>query len=130
MALAEEYEGPGRGHTGGHGEGAGKSSVSSSLAHLVAGSQGVITKRIDSALLEGQELLSRILRRATLVALGSALAVAAWLATVACVVLFANPRASMALRLAVFALLNGAGALALIALALRRPRYTEHAGAQ
>jgi hypothetical protein len=49
---------------------AGEPSVSSSLEHLVAGGQGVITKRIDLALLEGQELLSRSSQRAALVGTG------------------------------------------------------------
>ena len=52
----------------------GEPSVSSSLEHLVAGSQGVTTKRIDLALLEGQELLSRTLQLAALVAFAMVLA--------------------------------------------------------
>ena len=55
-------------------------SVTSSLGHLVAGSQGVITKRIDLALLEGRELLSRSIERAALVGAGMVLAAAAWFA--------------------------------------------------
>lgn len=97
----------------------GEPSVSSAIEHLVAGSQGVITKRIDLALLEGQELLSRTLQRAALVTLGMVLAAGAWFAVAACLVLLVTPNASMVLRLAAFGLLNGACALALIALALR-----------
>ena len=61
--------------------------VSSSLDHLVAGSQGVITKRIDLALIEGQELLSHTLQRAALVGFGMVLAAGAWFAVAACLVL-------------------------------------------
>jgi hypothetical protein len=117
VTPAEEHTTPSdhaRGHDGGG------AAVSSSLAHLVAGSQGAITKRIDLALLEGQELLSRTLRRAALVALGLAMAVAAWFATAACLMLFVNPGASPVLRLATFALLNAGAALAFVALAMRR----------
>ena len=80
------------GERAGHGA-TGEPSVSSSLEHLVAGSQGVITKRIDLALLEGQELLSRTLQRAALVGVGMVLAAAAWFAVAACLVLFATPDA-------------------------------------
>jgi len=47
---------------------------------LVAGSQGVITKRIDLALLEGQELFSRSIERAALAGAGAVLAAVAWFA--------------------------------------------------
>lgn len=97
-------------------------SVSSSLEHLVAGSQGVITKRIDLALLEGQELLSRTLQRAALVSGGMVLAAAAWFAGAAALVLFVMPDANPVVRLAAFALLNGTCAAGLVTLALRRGR--------
>ena len=97
----------------------GEPSVSSSLEHLVAGSQGVITKRIDLALLEGQELLSRTLQRAALVAFAMALAAGAWFAVAACLVLLVTPNASPVIRLAAFGLLNAGGALGLVALAVR-----------
>jgi uncharacterized membrane protein YqjE len=98
-------------------------SVSSSLEHLVAGSQGVITKRIDLALLEGQDLLSRTLQRAALVAFGMVLAAGAWFAVAACLVLLVTPNATPVLRLAAFGLLNAGGALGLFALAMRgRPQ--------
>ena len=58
--------------------GAAEPSVSSALEHLVAGSQGAITKRIDLALLEGQELLSRTFRGAALLGFGMVLAAGAW----------------------------------------------------
>jgi hypothetical protein len=105
------------------GDGAtGEPSVSSSLEHLVAGSQGVITKRIDLALLEGRELLSRSTERAALLGAGMVLAAAAWFAGAACVVLFTTPGASLVVRVGAFGLLNGAGAVGLVTLAMRRGR--------
>ena len=110
------------------GEGAGRHveadepSVSSALEHLAAGSQGAITKRIDLALLEGQELLSRTLQGAALSGLGMVLAAGAWFAAATCLVLLATPEANLVVRLAIFALLNAAGAVGLVALAMRRRR--------
>ena len=103
-----------------NGDGTGEPSVSSSLEHLVAGSQGVITKRIDLALLEGRELLSRSLQGAALVGLGIVLAAAAWFAVAAGVVLLVIPDASRVVRLAAFGLLNGGTAAGLVTLAMRR----------
>jgi hypothetical protein len=100
----------------------GESSMSSSLEHLVAGSQGVISKRIDLALLEGRELLSRSIERTALVGAGMVLAAAAWFAGAACVVLLIAPDASLVVRVAAFGLLNGAGACGLVTLAMRRGR--------
>lgn len=121
MALPEAHAT--QGDSAGWHSPAGEPSVSSSLEHLVAGSQGVITKRIDLALLEGQELLSRTLRRAALVAFGLVLASGAWFAVAACLVLLVTPNANAVLRLAAFGLLNAGGALGLFALAMRgRPQ--------
>ena len=121
MTLAEVHATQGD-SAGGHGA-AGEPSVSSAIEHLVAGSQGVITKRIDLALLEGQELLSRTLQRAALLAFGMVLAAGAWFAVAACLVLLVTPSANLALRLAAFGLLNVGGALGLVALAMRgRPQ--------
>jgi uncharacterized membrane protein YqjE len=100
----------------------GEPSVSSSLEHLVASSQGVITKRIDLALLEGRELLSRTLQGAALVGLGIVVAAAAWFAVAASVVLLVIPDASWVVRFAAFALLNGTCAVGLVTLAMRRGR--------
>jgi uncharacterized membrane protein YqjE len=94
-------------------------SVSSSIEHLVDSSQGVITHRIDLALLEGQEWLSRTLRVAALVGFGMVLAAAAWFAVAAYLVLLVTPDANLGARLALFGLLNGAAAVGLVALALR-----------
>lgn len=121
MALPEGHAT--QGDSAGWHSPAGEPSVSSSLEHLVAGSQGVITKRIDLALLEGQEVLSRTLQRAALVAFGMVLAAGAWFAGAACLVLLVAPNANLVLRLAAFGLLNAGGALGLVALAMRgRPQ--------
>jgi len=121
VALAETHATQGD-SAAGHGA-TGEPSVSSSLEHLVAGSQGVITKRIDLALLEGQDLLSRTLQRAALAAFGMVLAAGAWFAVAACLVLLVIQTPNPVVRLAVFGLLNAAGALGLIALAMRgRPQ--------
>jgi putative superfamily III holin-X len=98
--------------------------MSSALEHLLAGSQGAITKRIDLALLEGQEVLSRTLRGAALVGFGMVLGAGAWFAAATCLVLLVTPDADPVLRLAIFGLLNGAGAAGLIALAIRGRRQT------
>lgn len=97
-------------------------SVTSSLEHLVAGSQGVISKRIDLALLEGRELLSRTVQGAALLGFGAVLAAAAWLSLAGGVVLLVFPDASWVVRLTAFGLLNGGGAVGLVALAMRRVR--------
>jgi uncharacterized membrane protein YqjE len=100
----------------------GEPSVSSSIEHLVAGSQGVITKRIDLALLEGQDLLSRVLERAALVSAGIVFAAAAWFAGAAALVLFVMPDATRVVHLTAYALVNGACAVGVVALAPRRAR--------
>jgi uncharacterized membrane protein YqjE len=82
----------------------------------------VITKRIDLALLEGRELLSRTLQSAALVGIGIILAAAAWFAATACVVLLVIPDARWVARLAGFGLLNGGTAVGLVTLAARRGR--------
>jgi uncharacterized membrane protein YqjE len=97
-------------------------SVSSALEHLAAGSQGVITKRIDLALLEGQELLSSTFRGATLLGFAVILAAGAWFAAATGLVLLATPDANLMVRVGIFALLNAAGAVGLIALAMRGRR--------
>jgi len=96
--------------------------VSSSLEHLVAGSQGVITKRVDLALLEGQELLSRAIARGALVGAGLLLAAAAWFAATGAVVLFTLPDAGPVIHLSAFGVLNAGGAVGFGALAMRRGR--------
>ena len=100
----------------------GEPSVTSSLEHLVAGSQGVITKRIDLALLEGQDLLSRVLERAALVGAGIVFAAVAWFTGVAALVLFVMPDATPVVQLTAYALVNGACAVGVVGLAPRRAR--------
>jgi hypothetical protein len=92
------------------------------LEHLAAGSRGAIGDRIDLALLEGQELLSRAFRGAALLGVGMVLATGAWFAAATGLVLLATPDASLVVRLADFALLNAVGAVGLVALAVRRRR--------
>jgi len=105
-----------------NGDSTGESPMSSALEHLVAGSQGVISKRIDLALLEGQELLSRSLERAALLGAGIVLVAAAWFAGAGALVLFVVPTANSVVRLAAFGLLNGGAAVGLIMLAMRGGR--------
>lgn len=96
--------------------------MSSALERLGAAGQGVVAKRIDLALLEGQELLSRALGRAALLGPGTVVAVVAWFALAAAVVLVIAPAASMAVHLAIFGLVNAGAALVLVALGVRRGR--------
>ena len=100
----------------------GEPSVSSSIEHLVAGSQGVITKRIDLALLEGHELLSRSIERGALAGVGLVLAAAAWFAAAGAFVLVVLRDASPVVHLTAFGLLNAGGAVGFVALAMRRGR--------
>lgn len=73
------------------------------------------TGRLDGA------LLPRALQRAALLAFG--MAAGAWFAAAACLVLWLDPSAIPVLRLAAFGLLNAAGALGFVALAMQdRPR--------
>lgn len=97
-------------------------SLSSALERLGTAGQGVIAKRIDLALLEGQELLSRTLGGAALVGAGMLLAAAAWFAVAAGFTLLVIPVANPVVRLAVFGLLNGGAAVGLVALGMRRGR--------
>ena len=100
----------------------GEPSASSALERLASASQDMIVKRVDLALLEGQELLSRTLRGAALGALGMILAAAAWFAAAACVTRLVTEDASAVVRLAIFAFLNAGGAVGLVTLAMRRGR--------
>lgn len=106
----------------GRGSATAEPSVSSALERLGAAGQGVIAKRIDLALLEGHELLSRTLGGAALIGAGTLLAAAAWFALAAGFALVAIPVANPVVRLAVFGLLNGGAAVGLVALGLRRGR--------
>ena len=109
-----------RGDSAGRPEASAESPVSTALEHLVTGSQGVITKRIDLALLEAQELLTRTLQRAALGALSIVLAAAAWFTVTTSFILVVIPSEPLSVRLAAFGLLHGGVALGLVALARRR----------
>lgn len=98
------------------------SSVGTSLEHLIAGSQGVITKRLDLAVLEGEEFLSRALERAALLGVGVILLAGACLAATNTLVLTFVPESRPQLRMAVFAILNVVAALGAVQLARRRGR--------
>jgi uncharacterized membrane protein YqjE len=98
----------------------GEPSLSSSLEHLVSSSQSVITRRIDLALLEAQELVKGSVEYAGLYVVAMILAAVTWLAATAAVSLFIIPFPNWAYRLGVFALLNATGALACVFLARRK----------
>lgn len=93
--------------------------VSTSLEHLITASQGVLTKRVDLAMLEGQEAIARFVERAALAGIGMLLAAGAWFAVTGALVQFAAPTADPALRLAAFGLLSAAGAFGFFTLARR-----------
>lgn len=92
-------------------------SLTGSLEQLVASSQAVVTKRIDLALLEGQEVLSRTVGNAALLIVASLLGAVGWIAAVWALVQFIVPWASELLRLAIFAGVNVVGAVASVILA-------------
>jgi uncharacterized membrane protein YqjE len=112
----------------GAGTAADEPSVSSALERLGAAGQGVVAKRIELALLEGQELLSQALGKAALVGPGMVLAVVAWIAAVAALVLVVAPAAPLAIHLAIFASVNAGGALVLLAFGVRRGRSATQGG--
>jgi uncharacterized membrane protein YqjE len=103
-------------------------SASAALEHLLAGSHGVIAKRIDLALLEGREVLSHALRDAALIGLSIVLGAGAWFAVATCVVLVITPGAELVARLAVFAAINGGGAVVLAVLAMRTRLAAQRSG--
>ena len=104
-------------------------SVSSALERLLAASQGVVTKRVDLALLEVQEILSRGVADAVLAFLGVVCVAAAWFALALCVVLLVAADASLLERLGLFALLNTAAAgLAVLVLRRSRPQVIKRPG--
>lgn len=99
----------------GAGTSADEPSLSSALERLGAAGQGVVAKRIDLALLEGQELLSRALGRIGLIGPAMILAVVAWVAVAAAFVLMVAPAATRAVQLAMFGSVNAGAALVLVA---------------
>lgn len=110
------------------GTAANEPSVSSALERLGAAGQGVVAKRIDLALLEGQELLSQGFGKAALVGPGMVLAVVAWIAAAAALVLVVAPAAPPAVHLAIFASVNAGGALVLLAFGTCRGRSATQGG--
>ena len=104
-------------------------SMSSALERLLAASQGVVTKRIDLALLEVQEILSRGVTDAVLAVLGIVCAAAAWFALALCVVLLVAADASLVERLGLFAILNTVVAgVAVLVLRRSRPQVIKQPG--
>ena len=98
----------------------GEPSVTSALERFLAASQGVITKRIDLALLEAQELLSRALSSLALIGCSLIVAAGAWFSLAAWLVLWVAPTATLAARCGLFGLLNAGAALGFATLARRR----------
>lgn len=97
-------------------------SAAAAFEQLVEGAQGVVTKRIDLALLEGREIASDTLARAAWGAIGVVLATVAWLSLTMVVVLLLLPGAAPTVRIAAFALVNGIAAAGVLAHATRSKR--------
>jgi uncharacterized membrane protein YqjE len=112
-----------------HGPGS-EPSLSASLEHLVSSSQSVITRRIDLALLEAQELLKSFVEYAGFYGVAMILAACTWLAATAAIAMLVIPFPNWAYRLGIFALLNGAGAAVCVVLARRHntPVWTRSEG--
>jgi hypothetical protein len=114
--------------------------LTDSLEQLLASSQNVVTKRIDLALLEGSEIITRSIRQLAMLSAAVAMVTGMWFALVAAVVEFVLPQASLAARLAAFAGINAAGAVAFLLLAKHQfdtpilarhdPRHQAHAPAR
>jgi len=106
-------------------------SVSSALERLLAASQGVVTKRVDLALLEVQEIMSRGVADAVLAGLGVLCVAAGWFALALCVVLLVAEDATLVERLGLFALLNTVAAgLAVLVLRRSRPQVIKRPGTE
>lgn len=89
--------------------------IPSAVEKLVAASQGVITKRIDLVMLEVDEMMARLVTRAAFVAFGLVLALAAWVAAVGALVLYVTPGAGTMVHLGIFAAINAAAGVAVVA---------------
>lgn len=94
----------------------------SAIEHLVSGSQGVLSKRVDLAVLEGREILTHALYALALLCLSVLLVAVAWMSIAAAIVLWVLPEADRLIQLGAFAVLNGAAAVGGVALALRQSR--------
>lgn len=97
-------------------------SLPGALEQLFSGSLGMITKRIDLAQLEAEEMLTRFLGRAALAGLGVLLTAGAWFTTAGAVVVAASPASSTTFPLGAFAILNTLAALGVLAVVVRQGR--------
>lgn len=86
--------------------GAGEPSMSGAIERLFAATQGVITKRIDLALLQVEEIFSRGLASIAVIGLSVLCLTASWFATVVCAVLLIASNGSLIERVALFGLIN------------------------
>jgi len=85
--------------------------VGAAVERLLTASQGVVTKRIDLALLEARDIVTHSLESAVLLALNLVWIAAAWFAFAVWVTTLAFGDQSFASRIAVFGVLNAAAAL-------------------
>lgn len=81
---------------------------------MVISTQSVISKKIDLALLEGQERITRGTSSALLAACGGLLACVAWLGVAACIALSFPDSSSTLGRAAVFTAVNAIAAILLL----------------
>ncbi|MFN2427292.1 MAG: phage holin family protein [Candidatus Binatia bacterium] len=100
-------------------------SAGAAFEQLVSSTQGVISKRIDLAVLEGREIVSESLHRAGWGGAGIVLATVTWLSLMMSLVFLFLPNAAPAIRLATFALINGIAAAACLAFAERSKRRSQ-----
>ncbi len=86
-------------------------SIGTALERLLTASQGVVTKRIDLALLEARNLVSRGLISIFLLGLNVVWIAAAWCALTICLIALVLGDGSFVARVAAFGILNAAAAL-------------------
>ena len=97
----------------------------SSIEHLVAGGQGVLSKHVDLALLEAREMLAHSLRALALLCVCVLVGTVAWFTLIAAAVVWALPAATDVAQLLTFSFVNG---LAAVALAMRARRQERPSG--
>jgi len=100
-------------------------SVTSSIERLVVASQNVISKKIDLAVLEGQEWITRAVLSILMAACGGLLACAAWFGLVVCIALGLPDSYSNMARAAVFTVINVLAAALLLRPVFRRVSPSE-----
>ena len=88
-----------------------EASVGAALERLLTASQGVVTKRIDLALLEAQELVTHGLESIFVLVLNVVWIAAAWFALVVWAITLVLGDHSLADRVAAFGVLNAAAAV-------------------